>query len=70
MLLSILMLVTSCQNTTFNAAGCPALVDYSNQQQDSIKSALKPLPSNSPLRSAMDDYANLRKQTRDCQDVK
>ena len=66
LLLSIIPLMTSCANTTFDPAGCPVAVRYSNVQQDNLEANLSVLSLDNPLRGAFDDYANLRKQVEKC----
>ena len=67
LLLSILTLTPSCETMT-SSAGCPVPVLYSDAHQDALRKSMTYLPLNDPLRGAMDDYENLRKQSQKCKD--
>jgi hypothetical protein len=45
---------------------CPRVVKYSNPQLDAIQKSINRLPANDPLRGAMQDYENLRDDSRVC----
>lgn len=64
LLLSVLMLTSACQTTLSN--GCPALKNYTAEEQDKIHIEMRTLSKNSELRTVLQDYENLRDQVRAC----
>lgn len=49
-----------------SSAGCPKLATYTDKEQDILEADISLLAMDSPLRGAMNDYANLRAQVRAC----
>ena len=67
LMLSALMLLSSCENTNFeNSSVCPKPVYYSPEQQDMFYIALANLEAGNPLISAMNDYKTERAMLEAC----
>lgn len=59
-----LLLLTTCATASSNA--CPSLRIYAEKEQIQLAAAISKLAPDNPLRAAMDDYDNLRRQVRAC----
>jgi hypothetical protein len=46
---------------------CPRIHEYSDTQLDAIQKSINALPQDDALRSAMQDYEDMRDDTRVCQ---
>ena len=58
--------IAGCATARHPAAQCPQVVKYSDAQLDAIQKSINRLPPNDALRSAMQDYENLRDDSRVC----
>jgi hypothetical protein len=58
--------IAGCSMSNRPVAQCPHVVKYSNAQLDAIQNSINHLPSKDPLRGAMQDYENLRDDSRVC----
>jgi len=68
---TILLMLTGCELFSSNPApivlGCPALKDYSADEQKAQAQAEAALPANSPLAAPLLEWGDLRAQLKLCQ---
>ncbi|MGH6991312.1 MAG: hypothetical protein ACREFD_07660 [Stellaceae bacterium] len=58
--------IAGCSMWNRPVAQCPRIVKYSNAQLDAIQRSINRLPPKDSLRGAMQDYENLRDDSRVC----
>ena len=59
--------LASCAAPHQGKIECPKLVQYTDPQLDAIQASLNKLPPDDALRAAMQDYEDMRDDTRVCQ---